>query len=903
VNRLRAHTGPWWPYLVLIAIPAAGFILPDLLGGHLLMTGDNVQQNYPLHVLTGSMLRHGQLPLWDQYIYSGSPLLANFNAGAFYPLVGFFVILPDRVAWIATEVVLFAGIGVGMYVFLRALALSTVAGLLGAITFTFAGTVFSQVNHVDMTEGFVAIPWMLLAVLFIVRDGKWRWSVLLGAGFALVILGGAPEAMLDLAILVVLYAGLSAGLDGGRWWRVLTRGGAAAVLALSLAAIQWLPGLEAIAHSQRGAFGSAFAASGSFPTTDSLLTLVPYLFGGYGHLGQSMFFSSYNLPEVGVYVGILPLIALLVMWIPSWPSPLPARDRLTWYVIAVVGVLLALGLNTPLEHLFNSIPLYGHQRLQSRNMIDVSVVLSVLFAGWIDRRRESADRWITVDRWTALIPLGLVLALVGLAITDPNWIITAWTNASPSPAKVHTVRQAALIAAAVCALAGAVVWLRSILPARRWVPVMSLFVVLDLGFVAGTSQLLSTPPNDLVAGRTAVENYVGANLAPGGRFEVYDPQLYSEAPYGATGLPDYNVLAGLPSVGGYSSIVNATYNNVTQTHTQGELNLASLTSGQLDGLDLQDILTLPEYFLLPVGAVPRSLSDVQPVSEPAGRDPALPSGSNAGYLDRSYTYYPPARASLGAGQVGTWFFGEPLAPTRATLVFAAGASQAHLRFGTLSASGHPTWGPAVTVTAGAQRVTGTLPRAAAYGLAVQVISGRIPRHQALVTAGRPTDDQHTYELDGALSAALHPTTWHQQGSIDGHPLFVRNAGPVPFRVVGKGSQPAPAIAVLSANANVETIRLQASTPLVVVRSVAWDNGWKASVSVNGGASQVAPMSAYGLVQQVHLPAGHDVVTFRYRPAHFVVASLLSLAAALFLVAVAVVAVIRVRRRRRVAAPP
>ncbi len=60
----------------------------------------------------------------------------------------------------------------------------------------------SQVNHVDMTEGFVAIPWMLLAVLHIVRDGRWRWSILLGVAYASVILAGAPEAMLDEALLV-----------------------------------------------------------------------------------------------------------------------------------------------------------------------------------------------------------------------------------------------------------------------------------------------------------------------------------------------------------------------------------------------------------------------------------------------------------------------------------------------------------------------------------------------------------------------------------------------------------------------------------------------------------------------------------------------------------------------------
>ena len=48
------------------------------------------------------------------------------------------------------------------------------------------------------------------------------------------------------------------------------------------------------------------AAAGSFPKPFSILWLVPYINGGYGHLGEVQFFSQYNLPEVGVYLGILP---------------------------------------------------------------------------------------------------------------------------------------------------------------------------------------------------------------------------------------------------------------------------------------------------------------------------------------------------------------------------------------------------------------------------------------------------------------------------------------------------------------------------------------------------------------------------------------------------------------------
>src|SRR6185437_4090643 len=218
--------------------------------------------------------------------------------------MGLFVVLPDRAAWVATEAILFSAIAVGMYVFLRALKLSTMACLLGAFTFAFAGPVLSQVNHVDMTEGYVAIPWMLLAVLHIVRDGRWRWSILLGVAYATVILGGAPEAMLDEALLVIAFAAFSAGISRQHWWRLLSRGGAGAGLALSLAAIQWLPGLEAIRNSQRGS--GVAAAAGSYPDPFHIFWVVPYLDGGYGHLGEVQFFSQYNLPEVGIYLGILP---------------------------------------------------------------------------------------------------------------------------------------------------------------------------------------------------------------------------------------------------------------------------------------------------------------------------------------------------------------------------------------------------------------------------------------------------------------------------------------------------------------------------------------------------------------------------------------------------------------------
>ena len=253
---------------------------------------------------------------------------------------------------------------------------------------------------------------------------------------------------------------------------------------------------------------------------------------------------------------------------------------------------------------------------------------------------------------------------------------------------------------------------------------------------------------------------------------VYDPEYFSEVPLGATGLPDFNILAGLHSAAGYSSIVNQTYNQATETHTVGDLNLPALQSGALDDLNLQDILTMPEYFLLPLSTQPASLSDVQPVSENGGLDPVLPAGSYVAQSDPSYRFYPAPRAPLHSGQVGRWFFGESLSPTRASLVFATATTSATVRFGSLTAGGKPTWGPTVTAAAGARRVTGEMPPGAAYGLAVQVISGQVPSHQAVVTVG-----QRAYELDGALSAALDPAHVAPAGFGRGPPPLHPQSGP------------------------------------------------------------------------------------------------------------------------------
>ena len=401
---------------ILVALPVIVFGVPALLG-HSVLPGDDLTQNFPLRVLAGRQIRLGQLPLYNPYIWSGAPLLADWNAGAAYPLTLLFAIVPGTVAWTLNMIVTWAAAAVGMFVFLRALRLASLPSALGALSFAFAGAMSAQVAHFGLVAGMSWVPVQLLAVLRLTEAearsaaSRLRWTGVLAAAFGLTILAGEPRAIDDAVVIVVIYGA----------WRIVRLGrrpGPAAVpvdagpvpvvagpvpviagpvpviaalvsvvsglvLGACLGAVQWMPGLAAVGASQRGAGSVAFFNSGSLPHRWLLLMLVPDLMGGSGSFGQPAFFANYNLAEATGYVGILPLVAAAVLL-----GRIRLRPRLpewaVWHVVALAGVVLALGGNTPFGSLLVHLPLFGGQRLQSRNILVADLALAVLLAYWAD---------------------------------------------------------------------------------------------------------------------------------------------------------------------------------------------------------------------------------------------------------------------------------------------------------------------------------------------------------------------------------------------------------------------------------------------------------------------------------------------------------------------------------------
>ncbi len=94
--------------------------------------------------------------------------------------------------------------------------------------------------------------------------------------------------------------------------------------------------------------------------------------------------------------------------------------------------------------------------------------------------------------------------------------------------------------------------------------------------------------------------------------------------------------------------------------------------------------------------------------------------------------------------------------------------------------------------------------------------------------------------------------------------------------------------MLTSTTKSEVVRVDTSAPASVIRSVAWDSGWRGSVSVDGGPARSVPVRSVDLVQEIALPAGDDLVTFSYRPPHLLIASVLSVGSVVLLVALGIV---------------
>jgi hypothetical protein len=445
---------------VLGVIVAAGVAValthPQLLFSEWVFgRGDAFVYFTPLWALRDAAFRAGELPLWTPSLFMGAPLLSDPQIGAFYPPNWLTINLPTPYALKIATAAHIAWALAGAYLLARRqVGLGRAAAVIAAACFGFGGYMTSHADQINQLQGMSWLPWAFLALGYAVR-APLRGLFPLAAVLGLIALTGHTQTLFISGVALGLGAltmpqpaarGIVPAL-GGRA-RLLGILAGASVLALVLAAVQFLPTLELIGLSNRSDGFSARAAMA---------------FSWNPALAARGLLPSYDGQVFGEYVAYLGVVGLALA---LWGALSPDRGRWRWVILAAAGVFLALGMFNPLYWSLAELPGFnlfrvparwlalvalggamlagiGAERLWKRTTtseggllgvrgVTVLVTLALLMlATWVSDRaaievngpaRPTLTTWVS---WLAALMLLVNLALV--AGRAPRWLITALT--------------------------------------------------------------------------------------------------------------------------------------------------------------------------------------------------------------------------------------------------------------------------------------------------------------------------------------------------------------------------------------------------------------------------------------------------------------------------------------------
>jgi len=379
------------------------------------LQNDLVTQVVPLQSQVRREVRTGAWPLWNDLAGAGMPLLADFSAETFEPLVlaAFPLSLPSAVGVTAGLRVLLAL--VFLFLLLRRQGLSEGASLFGSLAFGLGGFLLLWLNW-PLANSPALLPLVLYALTVTEQRGARRDLLLLVAAVFSLLVGGHPETIVYMTVLAGLFAlsRLRRHPAGDRT-RLLVRWAAAGVLAAGLAAPLQVPAFRFVPQSLRHQWVEARNERlGANPETGIhessqgvrqrvVLVFAPNAFGN-SRYGEYWGVTNNNEDSSAFVGGAAMLAALLAFFPVSRRFP---EERI-FLVLAPVSLLIAVHL-PGVRLLSSKLPVLNQSLSANRRLLlVVAFSLAYLGACTVERWRTGAGprRWAVLA--TAAVLLGLI---------------------------------------------------------------------------------------------------------------------------------------------------------------------------------------------------------------------------------------------------------------------------------------------------------------------------------------------------------------------------------------------------------------------------------------------------------------------------------------------------------------
>jgi len=282
--------------------------------------GDNILQFYPWAVLAADSWKEGVPPLWNPYVFSGTPFAAKGQAAVFYPfnLILWRILSPARAFGYSAILHLFLA-GLFMYAFSRAIKISRFGSFVGALTFMFNGYFVTLLWAPSIVYTMTWLPAVLYLVERSLQETSLAYALFAGLALGMQFLAGYPAVSSYLLVafgLYVLYRLVVIFTESKNLRAIapaLCLAGISVVIGFSLGAVQLLPFFELGPLSERVGWRPASLELNIGTIVGELVhyatvALVPEFYGNHIDWNRQFPPGTQFLHWHTIYVGIFPLI-------------------------------------------------------------------------------------------------------------------------------------------------------------------------------------------------------------------------------------------------------------------------------------------------------------------------------------------------------------------------------------------------------------------------------------------------------------------------------------------------------------------------------------------------------------------------------------------------------------------
>lgn len=339
----------FWKYFVFHQIPIPGdFVIGtyypwlDYKWGYEVgvpvknpITTDVVSFTYPMRILAVNLIKSGQVPLWNQFILTGIPLMANFQSAPFTITNIFYLFFDNLDGWAFQVIFQHFFAAFFMYLLLRYWKINKISAIFGSMVFAFSGfnLIWSQWNAHTLSAAFIPL-------LFLITDITLKTNsavrFLIPIIVFLQILSGYPQILIYTAIIIFVLWIYNFHPKKTYFLKTLEVG-FLFFLGFAMSSLLLFPAYELLSNSQRAVEPLEF--SWAFLPWQKIITIfAPDYFGNHstinywgptdyttttGYIGSvALIFLMYAVQYIKKYKNILCASSLLIIsLVMSFPTP------------------------------------------------------------------------------------------------------------------------------------------------------------------------------------------------------------------------------------------------------------------------------------------------------------------------------------------------------------------------------------------------------------------------------------------------------------------------------------------------------------------------------------------------------------------------------------------------------